>query len=70
MSLREHEKRLLLDLFTTGMCRPVVQYGSGRRTTYVDHTDYVLKWIDEDRLEFGNDAPRGGAMGKYIKLKN
>lgn len=72
MSLKQfqntHTYRMIKDLFETGECRPVIQYGTGRRTSYKDYTDEVLEIINKSFVVIGNDAPRGGAMGKYIKL--
>jgi hypothetical protein len=64
-----HVDAMVKELKETGICRPVVAYGSGRRTTYVDHTHEVLEVIGKDNVVIGNDAPRGGATGKFIKLK-
>jgi len=50
--------------------RPVVSYGAGKRTTYVDHSGTIyaiLEKIGAAPVTEGNDAPRGGAMGKWIK---
>lgn len=65
----KHADRMVKELKETGMCRPVVSYGHGRWTTYVDHTSEVLEVIGRENVEIGNDAPRGGATGKFIKLK-
>ena len=64
-----HTYKMIKDLFENGECRPVIQYGSGRRTSYKDYTDEVLSFINKISVEVGNDAPRGGAMGKFIRLR-
>lgn len=63
-----HQYKMVLELFEKGECRPVIQYGTGRRTSYKDYTDEVLEIINKDFVVIGNDAPRGGVMGKYIRL--
>lgn len=63
-----HQYKMVQDLFEKGECRPVIQYGTGRRTSYKDYTDEVLSLINKNCIIIGNDAPRGGAMGKYIRL--
>lgn len=57
--------KCLKDLFTTGMCRPVTKY----RMSTNDCTRAVLKYLNKDMVILGNDAPRGGKTGNYIKLK-
>lgn len=49
--------------------RPVSSYGGGRRTTYIDHTSTVSAILARLKVPHttGNDAPRGGAMGKFIQ---
>lgn len=64
-----HVCKMIKDLFETGECRPVIQYGNGRRISYRDYTSEVLSFINKTSIEIGNDAPRGGAMGKFIRLK-
>lgn len=64
-----HVCKMIKDLFETGECRPVIQYGCGKRTSYTDYTDDILSFINRDCVRIGNDAPRGGAMGKFIQLK-
>ena len=61
---------LIVELLTIGICRPVVSYGYGRYITYRDYTDDILAIINTNSVEIGNDAPRGGKLGKFIKIKN
>lgn len=50
--------------------RPVYTLGSGRRSTNQDHTLAVTQLLDllGVKYETGNDAPRGGLTGNYIKI--
>ena len=57
-------------MFANGVVRPCKTSGSGRFTTNLDYTDSTsmeLKMLGL-KIEVGNDAPRGGATGKYIKM--
>lgn len=72
---------LLLDLMTTGICRPA----TSTRRGITDHSAYVIcalkniglhqqgTHIDGKDVRFGywtgNDAPRGGRNGDWIKVK-
>lgn len=52
--------------------RPVIVQGSGRLRSIVDKREeikHALK-ISNIKFEEGNDAPRGGQTGAYIKIKN
>lgn len=44
--------------------------GKGRFLRNMDYTNDVIKLFTELKLKFttGNDAPRGGATGKFVKL--
>lgn len=44
--------------------------GRGRFTTNLDHEDAICAVLDCLKIKYqvGNDAPRGGATGKYIKI--
>lgn len=53
------------------MFRPVGVTGSLRYAKYtVDHTDDIIAACDVMGYEYetGNDAPKGGKTGKYIKV--
>lgn len=49
---------------------PCYSSGSGRFTTNQDHETAVLSILRTIgvKYDFGNDAPRGGLTGKYIKI--
>jgi hypothetical protein len=50
--------------------RPCYTLGSGKRTTNHDHslpTEAILKAIGVEFIT-GNDAPRGGLTGKFIRI--
>ena len=51
--------------------RPCKTSGSGRFTTNLDYTADVCRLLDSLRIKYevGNDAPRGGLTGNYIKIK-
>ena len=52
--------------------RPITIVGSNRHSQYSrDHTDEYTKYLDSLKLkyEIGNDSPRGGQLGKFIKIK-
>jgi hypothetical protein len=54
----------------TGLIRPCYVSGSGRFASNQDHTlevKYILDML-KIKYEFGNDAPRGGLTGNYIKI--
>lgn len=44
--------------------------GRGRFTTNLDHGNTICAALDLLKIKYqtGNDAPRGGATGKYIKI--
>lgn len=50
--------------------RPVKSKGSGRYTTNVDSTEATQRLLNALGLTFtvGNDAPRGGKLGDFIRL--
>ena len=50
--------------------RPVTTSGSGRFTTNLDYTRDVENLLDLIGVKYisGNDAPRGGATGNFIKI--
>lgn len=54
------------------MLRPITTVGSNRYSQYSrDHTDEYTKYLDSLKLkyEIGNDSPRGGQLGKFIRIK-
>lgn len=51
--------------------RPIQKVGSGRYSQYSkNHSDQYEKYLKELGLEFeeGNDAPKGGRLGDFIKV--
>lgn len=56
--------------FKGSIIRPCWTSGSGRFTTNLDHSQSICAVLDllKIKYETGNDAPRGGATGKYIKI--
>lgn len=66
--------RLIRTACETGrtMIRPCWQSGCGRFTTNMDYTADTCSVLDALRVRYvrGNDAPRGGKTGNYIKLLN
>ena len=44
--------------------------GSGRYTTNMEHSEAVARLLTEIGIEFeqGNDSPRGGKTGAFIKV--
>jgi len=52
------------------LIRPVHTSGSGRFTQNLDYTEKCLEILTFLKLKFevGNDAPRGGLTGNYIKI--
>ena len=52
--------------------RPVYVLGSGRRSKNQDHTEAVTRILDalNVKYEAGNDSPRGGLTGNFIKVKS
>lgn len=54
------------------MLRPITTVGSNRYSQYSrDHTEEYTKYLDSLKLkyEIGNDSPRGGQLGKFIRIK-
>lgn len=53
-----------------GVIRPVIVQGSGRFTKNADYTADICRALDACGIKYetGNDAPRGGACGTFIKL--
>lgn len=50
--------------------RPCYTSGSGRFTSNQDHTEAICKTLTEIGVTYttGNDSPRGGKTGKFIKI--
>lgn len=50
--------------------RPCYTSGSGRFTSNQDHTTIICKTLTEMGLSYttGNDSPRGGKTGNFIKI--
>lgn len=46
----------------------VVQYGAKRRTSYISYKNEIEKVFNKKSLKYGNDAPRGGALGNWVEL--
>jgi hypothetical protein len=46
--------------------------GSGRHITLADYSSYIISMLKDLGYKFteGNDAPRGGAQGYYIKVSS
>ena len=61
------------DTFTIrkdGTIRPCYTSGTGRFTSNQDHTASTMELLNLIGLKYtsGNDAPRGGATGQWIKV--
>lgn len=50
--------------------RPCYTTGSRRHTKNCDHTEVCMQILDILKIKYthGNDAPRGGLTGNYIKV--
>lgn len=57
-------------IFRGGIIRPCWTSGTGRYCKNMDYTREICEVLDALRVnyEIGNDAPRGGATGKYINI--
>ena len=44
-------------------------YGKGRYGSLVSYKSKILSIFRKEILEFGNDAPRGGKTGEWVKIK-
>ena len=53
-----------------GLIRPVKNAGSGRFHSYADYTRDITAMLDLLGIRYttGNDAPRGGKSGNWIKI--
>lgn len=53
-----------------GVIRPCDTSGTGRYTTLLDYTQDVCNLLDELKVKYicGNDAPRGGLCGNWIRV--
>lgn len=56
--------------FNGAIIRPCWTSGHGRFTTNLDHEGTICAVLDLLKIKYqtGNDAPRGGATGKFIKI--
>ena len=59
-----------LHIFRGGVIRPVWTSGSGRFCKNMNYTRDICAVLDSLRVKYeaGNDAPRGGLTGNYIKI--
>ena len=57
-------------IFRGGLIRPVWTSGRGRFCKNMDYTRDICAVLDALRVKYetGNDAPRGGLTGCYIKI--
>ena len=57
-------------MFHGGIVRPCWTSGSGRYCKNMDHARAVCAVLDALLVKYkiGNDSPRGGATGNYIKI--
>lgn len=66
--------KLIVSVCQTGnaVIRPCWTSGKGRYCSNLDYTADTRCLLEMLRVgyEFGNDAPRGGLTGNYIKIKN
>lgn len=62
--------KLCQNLSTGKVLRPCWQSGSGRFTSNMDYTSDTERLLDLLKIKYksGNDAPRGGLTGNYIKI--
>lgn len=68
--LDKNNKPLCTYRIRQGLIRPCETSGTGRYTTLLDYTQDVCTLLTELKIKYlcGNDAPRGGACGTYIKV--
>jgi len=62
---------MIQDLFTNGICRPIISQGSSwKHSSLCDETFHITMWLDANSISYtqGNDAPKGGKTGNFIKL--
>ena len=59
-------------IFCGGLIRPVWTSGRGRFCSNCDHTADICAVLDALRVKYviGNDAPKGGLTGNYIKINS
>lgn len=64
--------RIIMNALNHGQAiiRTCYTSGKGRFCTNLDHTALVCLILDECKIKYiaGNDAPRGGLTGNYVKL--
>lgn len=66
--------RLIIEACETGraLVRPCWTSGRGRYCSNLDYTADVCRLLDALRVQYvrGNDAPRGGLPGNFIRIKH
>lgn len=74
VSKNSQSYKLIVKCCNTGnaIIRPCWTSGSGRYTSNLDYTDDTRRLLDMIRVKYtiGNDAPRGGLTGNWIKIQN
>ena len=57
-------------MLSGNIIRPCYTQGSGRHTSVADHTILICMLLEKLNIKYitGNDAPRCGQCGKYIKI--
>jgi hypothetical protein len=68
--ISDYASGILARLLSTGKAHYMHKTGIGRRTKYIDDSHDVINVLRilGMAFEYGNDAPRGGQMGNFIKL--
>lgn len=59
-----------VNYFRNGLIRPCKYNYNGRRVSVTDYRWQIMEALNACKIKFetGNDAPRGGAEGNYIKI--
>lgn len=59
-----------VNYFRNGLIRPCKYSFNGKRVSVVDYRWQIMEALTSCKIRFetGNDAPRGGAEGNYIKI--
>lgn len=62
--------KLICNISTGDVLRPCYVSGRGRHIKNNDHTQSIKKYLDILKVKyiFGNDAPRGGLTGNFVKI--
>ena len=68
--IRKDGRPYISGMISGGMIRPCYTSGHGRFIINQDHMAAVCMYFDRLGLKYetGNDAPRGGKTGQYIKI--